>query len=78
MSGTSFDGVEGVAVQFVPGQPLQILAAASLSFEPALREALFALQTPGHKEIEREAQLANQLAHDYALTTHARLKQAVL
>ncbi len=78
MSGTSFDGVDGVAVQFVPGQPLQLLAASALSFEPALREALFALQTPGHNEIEREAQLANQLAHDYALTTHELLKQAAL
>lgn len=78
MSGTSFDGVDGVAVQFVPGQPLEVLAAASRSFEPALREALFALQTPGHNEIEREAQIANQLAHDYALTTHELLQQAAL
>src|ERR1700679_93201 len=65
MSGTSMDGVDGVAVEFAKGKPPVVLAEAFVGFAEGLREALFGLQQPGENEIEREALAANALATRY-------------
>ncbi|SAK52099.1 anhydro-N-acetylmuramic acid kinase [Caballeronia arationis] len=70
MSGTSMDGVDGVAVQFVTGKPPVVLGEAHVSFSQGLRDALFALQAPGENEIERAALCANALATRYAVCCH--------
>jgi anhydro-N-acetylmuramic acid kinase len=70
MSGTSMDGVDGVAVQFSMGKAPAVLGEAHVSFSRDLREALFALQAPGDNELEREALAANALATRYALCCH--------
>lgn len=70
MSGTSMDGVDGVAVQFTTGKPPVVLGEAHVSFSKGLRDALFALQAPGDNELEREAIAANALATRYAVCCH--------
>ncbi|WP_087086217.1 anhydro-N-acetylmuramic acid kinase [Caballeronia cordobensis] len=70
MSGTSMDGVDGVAVQFTTGKPPVVLGEAHVSFSKGLRDALFELQSPGENEIEREALAANALATRYAVCCH--------
>ncbi|WP_256465391.1 MULTISPECIES: anhydro-N-acetylmuramic acid kinase [unclassified Caballeronia] len=70
MSGTSMDGVDGVAVQFAAGKPPVVLGEAHVSFSEGLRDALFALQTPGDNELEREALAGNALATRYAVCCH--------
>ena len=70
MSGTSMDGVDGVAVQFTAGKPPVVLGEAHVGFSQGLRDALFALQAPGDNELEREALAANALATRYAVCCH--------
>ncbi|WP_250533121.1 anhydro-N-acetylmuramic acid kinase [Caballeronia sp. AZ10_KS36] len=70
MSGTSMDGVDGVAVQFATGKPPVVLGEAHVSFSEGLRDALFALQAPGDNELEREALAGNALATRYAVCCH--------
>ncbi|SAK83759.1 anhydro-N-acetylmuramic acid kinase [Caballeronia catudaia] len=70
MSGTSMDGVDGVAVQFATGKAPVVLGEAHVSFSKGLRDALFELQTPGDNELEREALAANALATRYAVCCH--------
>ncbi len=70
MSGTSMDGVDGVAVQFTTGKPPVVLGEAHVSFSQGLRDALFALQAPGDNELEREALAGNALATRYAVCCH--------
>jgi anhydro-N-acetylmuramic acid kinase len=70
MSGTSMDGVDGVAVQFSAGKPPVVLGEAHVGFSEGLREALFALQAPGENELERAALAANALATRYAVCCH--------
>ncbi|WP_096031803.1 anhydro-N-acetylmuramic acid kinase [Caballeronia calidae] len=70
MSGTSMDGVDGVAVQFATGKAPVVLGEAHVSFSKGLRDALFALQSPGDNELEREALAANALATRYAVCCH--------
>jgi anhydro-N-acetylmuramic acid kinase len=70
MSGTSMDGVDGVAVQFAAGKTPVVLGEAHVSFSKGLRDALFALQAPGDNELEREALAANALATRYAVCCH--------
>src|ERR1700712_555715 len=43
MSGTSMDGVDGVAVQFAEGRAPVVLAEAHVGFSEGLRNALFDL-----------------------------------
>jgi anhydro-N-acetylmuramic acid kinase len=74
MSGTSMDGVDGVAVEFSRGRPLAVRAQAFVGFSEGLRDALFGLQQPGHNEIEREALAANALAARYAVCCHELLR----
>jgi anhydro-N-acetylmuramic acid kinase len=70
MSGTSMDGVDGVAVQFSAGKPPHVIGEAHVGFSEGLRNALFALQAPGENELEREALAANALATRYAVCCH--------
>ena len=76
MSGTSLDGVDGIAVEFAAGEPPVVLADAFVGFPDDLREALLALQQPGENEIEREALAASALAMRYALCCHELLRSA--
>ena len=62
MSGTSLDGVDGVITAFNGS-----LHAAYVPFPASLREALMSLQSAGENEIEREALVANQLAHLFGI-----------
>lgn len=78
MSGTSMDGVDGVAVRFEAGKPPAVLSEAFVGFADTLRDALFALQQPGGDEIEREALAANALAARYAVCCHELLRTAGL
>ena len=76
MSGTSMDGVDGIAVEFNAGQAPRVLADAFVGFAEGLRDALFALQQPGENEIEREALAASALAARYAVCCHELLRSA--
>lgn len=78
MSGTSMDGVDGIAVEFAAGKPPVVLADAFVGFADSLRDALFALQQPGQNEIEREALAAAALASRYAVCCHELLRSANL
>ena len=66
MSGTSLDGVDAVAVEFISGRAPRPLAHVARTFPMELRDALLALQDAGYDEIGREAWAANQLATLYA------------
>ncbi|CAG4886117.1 anhydro-N-acetylmuramic acid kinase [Paraburkholderia saeva] len=74
MSGTSMDGVDGVAVEFTEGKPPVVKAEAFVGFSEGLRDALFALQQPGENEIEREALAANALATRYMVCCHELMR----
>ena len=76
MSGTSMDGVDGIAVELRAGEAPRVLADAFVGFADGLREALFALQQPGENEIEREALAASALAARYAVCCHELLRSA--
>ena len=65
MSGTSLDGVDGVAAVFDGGRP-RILAHADVAMPQALRAELLALNTPGPDEIHRMSQAGLALADLYA------------
>ena len=78
MSGTSMDGVDGIAVRFAKGQRPAVLAEAFVGFAQGLREALFSLQQPGENEIEREALAGNALAARYAVCCHELLRSGNL
>ncbi|MDX3904839.1 MAG: anhydro-N-acetylmuramic acid kinase [Pigmentiphaga sp.] len=65
MSGTSLDGVDGVAAEFSGDTP-RILAHADLPLPADLRAELLALNTPGHDEIGRMSRAAQALADLYA------------
>lgn len=76
MSGTSMDGVDGIAVEFTRGKPPKVLADAFVGFSEGLRDALFALQHPGDNEIEREALAAIALAARYTVCCHELMRCA--
>ena len=76
MSGTSLDGIDAVAATF-DGSP-RLLASRFAPFEPALRNELLALQTPGDNEIHRAAMAGNDLACAYAAVIRALLTEAGL
>jgi anhydro-N-acetylmuramic acid kinase len=75
MSGTSLDGVDAVAVEFVAGRAPRSLAHVALPFPADLKQALLELQQPGFDEIAREALAANQLAVLYAECSSALCAQ---
>ena len=64
MSGTSVDGVDAVIMDFSDG--MRSLGHSSLPFDPALRQSLLKLNTPGDNELHLSALAANQLALTYA------------
>ncbi|MGM9513582.1 anhydro-N-acetylmuramic acid kinase [Roseateles sp. DB2] len=66
MSGTSLDGVDAVLAAFSPAGTMQVLDHAFAPFEPALRDELLALNTPGGNELHRTALAANGVARAYA------------
>ncbi|MDD5030445.1 MAG: anhydro-N-acetylmuramic acid kinase [Rhodoferax sp.] len=74
MSGTSLDGVDGVAVDFSDAG-VHVLASASLVFAADFRAQLLALNTPGHNELHRAALAGNAIARAYAEVVEALLKQ---
>ncbi|MFC5522886.1 anhydro-N-acetylmuramic acid kinase [Polaromonas jejuensis] len=74
MSGTSFDGVDGVLVDF-SGRQLRVLAAATAPFPAGFRAELLALNAPSHNELHRAAIAGNRLAVVYADVVHALLEQ---
>ncbi|WP_434019589.1 anhydro-N-acetylmuramic acid kinase [Paraburkholderia bonniea] len=78
MSGTSMDGVDGIAVALTPDKPPVVLGEAFVNFSDGLRQALFALQQPGDNEIEREALAANALATCYMVCCHELLRGSSL
>lgn len=75
MSGTSMDGADAVLADLGSATP-SVLAFASTDFPAALRDELFALNTPGENEIDRGAKAANQLADTYAEVAAQVLHQA--
>ena len=77
MSGTSFDGVDGVLVDFAQPKP-RVLASSTKGFSTAFRAELLALNTPSHNELHCAAVAANQLAEVYAEVVAALLQSAGL
>jgi len=65
MSGTSLDGVDGVAVSF-SDKRVQVLADASMAFSTDFKAELLALNTPGANELHRAALAGNAVAEAYA------------
>jgi anhydro-N-acetylmuramic acid kinase len=74
MSGTSMDGVDGVAVEFAAGKAPVVRSQAFVGFSEGLRDALFALQQPGDNEIERASLAANALAARFTVCCHELLR----
>ena len=74
MSGTSMDGVDGVAVEFTRGKTPVVRSQAFVGFSEGLRDALFALQQPGDNEIERASLAANALAARFTVCCHELLR----
>ncbi|MDH5436997.1 MAG: anhydro-N-acetylmuramic acid kinase [Gammaproteobacteria bacterium] len=65
MAGTSMDAIDAVIVDF--SQPsLKLVASHSLAIPEDLKNKLIALCTPGDNEIDRMAQLDNQLGFLFA------------
>lgn len=75
MSGTSLDGVDGVLLHLA-GSGVQVLAQASLPFEPAFRAELLALNIASHNELHRAALVGNHIAAAYAQVVHQLIQQA--
>ena len=78
MSGTSLDGIDGVAVSWPDDDApeLQVLAHVHQGFDAALRAELLALNAPGPDELERAARAGIALAHAYASVVRAVLEQS--
>ena len=74
MSGTSLDGVDGVLLD-LSGPHFQVLAQASLVFEPAFRAELLALNTASFNELHRAALAGNRIAGAYAQVVNQLLHQ---
>ncbi len=76
MSGTSLDGIDAVISRFdsTDGSP-SLVHSHYQPFQPELRDALLALNEPGHDELHRAATCANQLAHAYAAAILTLLAQ---
>jgi anhydro-N-acetylmuramic acid kinase len=78
MSGTSLDGIDGVAVSWpdddAPG--LDVLAHVHQGFDAPLRDELMALNSPGPDELERGARAGIALARGYAGVVRALLEHA--
>lgn len=73
MSGTSLDGIDAVLADF--SCPNTLLRSCYQPYTPSIRERLLALHTPGENELDRAAQLGNDLSHAYAQTVIELLNQ---
>jgi anhydro-N-acetylmuramic acid kinase len=80
MSGTSLDGVDGVAVLWPRDDEaaMQVKGHLHRAFEPRLREQLLQLNETGFDEIERAAMAAIDVAQAYADVVIALREQAGL
>ncbi len=77
MSGTSLDGIDGALCRLDDnGQWGGVHGHVHHDFDPALREALFALQRSGPDECHRAALAANALALAYARVCQALCAEA--
>ncbi|HET9207366.1 MAG TPA: anhydro-N-acetylmuramic acid kinase, partial [Burkholderiaceae bacterium] len=78
MSGTSLDGIDGVAALWPDDDAptLRVLAHVHQPFDPALRHELLALNQPGADELERGARAGIALARAYAGVVSAVLEQS--
>lgn len=75
MSGTSLDGIDAVLARSGGGH-FAVLAHVWQPFEPALRDRLFRLNSPGVQELHEAALAANGLARAYAAALSALLAEA--
>lgn len=73
MSGTSLDGIDAVLVDFAGPRP-QLCGAFHAPFRASLRGRLLELNSPGADELDKAAQLGNELARCYAQATAAVLR----
>ncbi len=81
MSGTSLDGVDGVAVEFPEAgaePPLRILAHAHVGFGSPLQAELLALNQSSGDELHRASLAANSLARSYATVVEVLLHETSL
>jgi anhydro-N-acetylmuramic acid kinase len=78
MSGTSLDGIDGVAVSWPSDDApdLHVLAHVHHAFDAPLRHELMALNHPGPDELKRGARAGIALARAYAAVVRAVLEQA--
>jgi anhydro-N-acetylmuramic acid kinase len=76
MSGTSLDGVDAILADFRAPEP--VLASHHLRFEPALKDALWALLQPGFDEIARAAAASRSLSGCYAQAIRELLQAAMV
>ena len=78
MSGTSLDGIDAVIARFDQGDTAPACVHSHYQpFQPQLRDALLALNAPGHDELHRAAIAAHQLAHAYAAAIRTLLSSSV-
>lgn len=74
MSGTSLDGLDGVAAAFDARGSLNVLAHHHQAFDSGLRNELLALNQSGADEIHRAALAANALAETQASVVQVLLR----
>lgn len=75
MSGTSLDGVDAVLADFSQSARPHVLGHVALPMPAVLRAELYALNTPGHNELDRASRAANDLADLYAEAVRQLLAQ---
>ncbi len=75
MSGTSLDGVDAVLTEVDASGRCRSLAHQHQAFEPALRERLWRLNSPGDGELHQAALAANGVALAYADVVATLLRQ---
>jgi anhydro-N-acetylmuramic acid kinase len=75
MSGTSLDGIDAALVAFSGGMP-ELRATHYRPYGQPLKDALLKLHQPSVNELHQSQLVANELAREYALATHALLKSA--
>jgi anhydro-N-acetylmuramic acid kinase len=78
MSGTSLDGVDGIVARWADDGTPQMLAHTHVRFADALRQELFALQSPCQDELARSMRAANGVATTYVQVVQQLLAQSAL
>jgi len=77
MSGTSMDAIDAVVADFAPFPPHSV-ATHSVPIEPALKQRILSLCSPGENEIERLGQLDIELGQQFAQAALEVAKKAAL